>query len=512
MQSSGTLAELSLEGILDSIQKDRATGTLHLRSSDGEATLYFLFGHLFHATDPSPEQGEVVVHRALGWATGDFSFDAKAKLPAEETIKVSTAELLANRPGAASSNGAHPPDAGDDAADDTAQETTDEATDEDSAGEATPVAAEEAASEEEQPERARATKSDTSAAEGPMRRRTDQRPGTRPPETMVLYPVPLGNSLHEGLTAGFVDFPKLLRSLSKDGHSGYVRLSGEGFLGVLLFSSGAVVEAIYDAGSQVSTGNDAFDLFGDRIDDGDGSLDVIQLTPEMVTGIFQLLTAPSVYEKLLARFIKADALLEYLSEQKTSGAVIVRGANEATGIVLYREGQLLGAYTDESRAAATKADKVIALCEDPTAEIEVRGGKVPETLPVMQAAADGAPSEVPSGSRGKAAPAKPEVEAPDEPVTPPADQPEAATDEGEETAHAGDDDLSSAVNQMAARADAVLGTRAKKVKELLFAAGHDRADVDATIEKVAELSIMFVDPSKLSSLADEFRQIAAQQG
>jgi len=91
---------------MDSVQKDRATGTLHLRSSDGEATLYFLFGHLFHATDASAEQGEPVVHRALGWSTGDFTFDAKAKLPAEETIKVSTTELLANRPSGGSSNGA----------------------------------------------------------------------------------------------------------------------------------------------------------------------------------------------------------------------------------------------------------------------------------------------------------------------------------------------------------------------------------------------------------------------
>jgi len=96
LQSSGTLAELSLEGILDTVQKDRATGTLHLRSGDGEATLYFLFGHLFHAIDgDGSAQGEPVVQKVLGWSDGDFTFDAKAKLPAEETIKSSPAELIA---------------------------------------------------------------------------------------------------------------------------------------------------------------------------------------------------------------------------------------------------------------------------------------------------------------------------------------------------------------------------------------------------------------------------------
>jgi len=333
---------------------------------------------------------------------------------------------------------------------------------------------------------------------------------------MKLYPVPLGQSLHEGLTAGFVDFPKLLRSLAKDQHSGYVRLTGDGFVGVLLFASGAVVEAIYDATGSVSTGSDAFAHFGDRIDQGEGGLDVIQLSPEMVTGIYQLLTAPSVYEKLLARFIKADALLEHLSEQNTSGAVIVRGAGGATGVVLYRDGHLLGAYTDESREAADNAGKVTALCDDPAAEIEVRGGAVPATLPVMEAA-DGR-TEVPSGS---AAAVSPVPEAPPENTDAEPEEAVESPDEGqgggEEPESApqperSDPNWAEAINEMAGRADAVLGTRSKKVKELLFSAGHDRADVDATIEKIAELSIMFVDPSKLSALADEFRQVAARQG
>src|SRR4029077_1390469 len=98
------------------------------------------------------------------------------------------------------------------------------------------------------------------------RRATDKRPGTRPPETMELYPVPRGTLIYESLTASFVDFPKVLRSLGKDSHTGYVRLSGEGFDGVLLFSAGAVVESIYDSAGEVSTGKDAFDQFAAHID------------------------------------------------------------------------------------------------------------------------------------------------------------------------------------------------------------------------------------------------------
>ncbi|MGI8610327.1 MAG: DUF4388 domain-containing protein [Candidatus Dormibacteria bacterium] len=530
MQSSGTLTELSLDGILDTVQKDRATGTLHLRSSDGEATLYFLFGHLFHAVDAGDQQGEPVVHKALDWSAGDFTFDAKAKLPAEETITVPTSKLLANHAAA-----------GDDSEPVTEPETEPETATEPgsngahaSAGESEPATSTLAPEPEPAPAEEPLVDDEPviAAAEEDQRQRrgTDRRPGTRAPETMALYPVPMGKSLHLGLTAGFVDFPKLLRSLAKDAHSGYVRLGGEGFTGVLLFSSGAVVEAIFDGEGQVSTGASAFASFGDRIDAGEGGLDVIELSPEMVTGIYQLLTAPSTYDRLLARFIKADALLEYLAEEKTSGAVIVRN-KDAVGIVLFREGQVLGAYTEAAREVSETTDVVVAICEDPATEIEVRGGAVPATLPVMEPG-QGASREVPSGSSstGDAASLTPEREpvqkapagrAEQEPEAPTAeDAAETAEDSAVATADAEPDeaegeptterDWGTAVSEMASRADAVLGTRSKKVKELLYAGNHTQDDIDSTITRISELSIMFVDPSKLSSLADEFRQIAAR--
>src|SRR5437879_4446435 len=109
VQNSGTLTEMPMESILENVQQDRATGTLHLNSPGGTATLYFLFGHLFHAAD-GDRVGVPVVHQTLEWTEGDFTFDSKAKLPAEESIKVSTADLLAGRSGTASQPSAQPLD------------------------------------------------------------------------------------------------------------------------------------------------------------------------------------------------------------------------------------------------------------------------------------------------------------------------------------------------------------------------------------------------------------------
>ncbi|HEV3231934.1 MAG TPA: DUF4388 domain-containing protein [Candidatus Dormibacteraeota bacterium] len=499
MQNSGTLAELPLAGILESVQQDRATGTLMIKSDGRQATLYFLFGHLFHAI-AGDVVGEAVVHDTLDWASGDFNFDSKAKLPAEETIKVSTAELLAaHAPNGAAAAGEPEPEP---------EPAEAEAVVE---PEAAPEPEPEPAVEPEpEPEPVAKAAPAREPAEHPKRRRTDAEPDVRPPETMALYPMPLGKLIYEALTAGFVDFPKLLRSLAKDGHTGYVRLSSDGFTGLLLFASGAVVEAIYDAGA-VSTGKVAFDQFGAHIDDGDGVLDVIELTPEMVTALFQLLTGRGMYEKLLARFVRVDALIEHLHESGASGALIVRqGTNN--GIVLFREGHVLGAYTDESREASTDVAKVVELCNDPSTEIEVRGGPVPATLPVLDPG-KGSPAEVPSGStpaaaaptvvRGAAPAVAPERRAP-EPVAEP--EPEAwaepAAEAAPETEHA---DWGEVLNHMAARADEVLGTRSKKVKEMLYATPQGRGDVEQTLDRIAELSIMFVDPAKLTALADEMR-------
>jgi len=479
LQNSGKLSELPLTSILETVQAERATGTLRVSSEEKQATLYFLFGHLFHAEN-GEVRGEQVVYDALGWSDGDFSFDAKAKLPAEETIKISTAEILAAH--ASGGAGGAP------------------------AEEAAPPAEEAGVGPFAQAEPVRAPAVEPAEpAKRPreMRRRaTDKRPSTRPPETMQLYPVPRGHLIYEALTASFVDFPKVLRSLGKDSHTGYVRLSGEGFNGVLLFASGEVVEAIYDGAHGVDTAKAAFDAFAVHIDKGEGVLDVIQLEPEMVTAIFQLLTAPSIYERLRARFIKPDALLEYLGEEKTSGAVIVRSQADH-GIVLLREGKILGAYTDASRDVDDHPGKVLGLCDNPAAEIEIRGGEVPQSLPVLGAEEGSAPRQASLAPAPQAAPAPPVVErrakvAVEEPVEVASPAPDGAAPV----------DWSDLIDQMAARADEILGTRSKKVKELLYASNHSREDVEATLDKISELSIMFVDPSKLSALADDMRQIA----
>src|SRR5260370_42680971 len=94
------------------MQAQRATGTLQVRNGGEAFSLFFLFGHLFHAYG-NGSQGEEAVFEPLAWRQGDYTFDPKSKLPTEETITAPTADTLpqAQRRGApgAPANGSLPP-------------------------------------------------------------------------------------------------------------------------------------------------------------------------------------------------------------------------------------------------------------------------------------------------------------------------------------------------------------------------------------------------------------------
>src|SRR5438132_1422232 len=97
----GNLDQTPLLSLLQSMQAQRATGTLQVRNGGEAFSLFFLFGHLFHAYG-NGSQGEDAVFQPLTWRQGDYSFDPKSKLPTEETITAPTTDILAEaRPGLA---------------------------------------------------------------------------------------------------------------------------------------------------------------------------------------------------------------------------------------------------------------------------------------------------------------------------------------------------------------------------------------------------------------------------
>ena len=504
MQSHGSLAEIPLRSLLETAQGERSTGTLTVRNGNGQsASLYFLFGHLFHAQSDGKAGDDAVVN-ALHWTRGDFEFDAKAKLPADETVKAGIPELVQT-------------------------------------AESTPEAQSAAEPREEpKPEprvertEARVERKDHAEPERKVeapqpRRGVKHRPS--PKHGREPIPVPAGQIIYDSLKTSFVDFPRLITTLEKEGYTGYVRLLTDDASGLIFFKEGSALECMYDGAADASSlvlGKQALQRFNDDVTSGHGVLDVVGLSPELIDGLYELTVSRPMYTELYAAWVDMKALLKFLSDRKLSGSVMIRSA-AGTGVIIMSNGELAGAYTSESRDISDKPDRALALCDDPAAMIEVKSADTTKHPPLDV-------DEIVGGQRGprpqqQAAPAmapapEPLPTNPTIPVIPamPAEPPTAQIPTGGYTSYtqptpptmqvapttpprsAGPQlDWTSIVAELQAMAEDALGNRARKVKDILGAADPSLPGIESAIDQIPSISLLFVDSSRLEQLAQEMR-------
>ena len=509
MQSHGSLAEIPLRSLLESAQGERSTGTPTLRDGNGEsAALYFLFGHLFHA-EGNGKAGDDAVITALGWTKGEFDFDAKAKLPADETVKAGIPDLVH----AAESTPKDSPKG--------------EAPAPPSAPPPPAASAEAHAERREQPVPEK-------KVEAPQPRRgVKHRP--QPKHGREPIPVPAGQVIYDSLKTSFVDFPRLITTLEKEGYTGYVRLLTDDAAGLILFREGSALECMYDgtadAGGLV-LGKQALHEFNEDVTSGHGVLDVVGLSPELIDGLYELTVSKPLYTELYAAWVDMRALLKFLSDRKLSGSVMIRAA-AGTGVIILSEGELAGAYTSESRDIADKPDRALALCDDPSAMIEVKSADVTKHPPLdvdevvaSQRSAPRSnpgpppapPAQPPPTQQFPAIATPPVIQAAPPPPpppptatyptfqTPPTTPSVAPTTPPAPSSGGGPQlDWGSIVAELQAMAEDSLGNRARKVKDILGAADPSLAGIEAAIDQVPSISLLFVDSSRLEQLAQEMR-------
>ncbi|MGH7760571.1 MAG: DUF4388 domain-containing protein [Candidatus Dormibacteraceae bacterium] len=510
LQSHGSLVDVPLRSLLEAAQGERSTGTLTVRNGNGQsASLYFLFGHLFHAQSDGKAGDDAVVN-ALHWTKGDFEFDAKAKLPADESVKAGIPELVQTAESAPKAQGAA----------ETRREPTPEP-----------------GSEPEPRPEARAELKDHADPERKVdapqpRRGVKHRP--QPKHGREPIPVPAGQIIYDSLKTSFVDFPRLITTLEKEGYTGYVRLLTDDASGLILFREGSALECMYDGAPDASglvLGKQALQQFNDDVTSGHGVLDVVGLSPELIDGLYELTVSRPMYTELYAAWVDMKALLKFLSDRKLSGSVMIR-STAGTGVIILSDGELAGAYTSESRDISDKPDRALALCDDPAAMIEVKSADATKHPPLDV-------DEIVGGlrnPRGAQAPAPVAVAPPSpapapEPIMPtnptvpmmPAEPPTAQIPTGGYANYGQPTpptmqvapttpprsgpqlDWTSIVAELQAMAEDALGNRARKVKDILGAADPSLGGVEAAIDQIPSISLLFVDSSRLEQLAQEMR-------
>jgi hypothetical protein len=239
-----------------------------------------------------------------------------------------------------------------------------------------------------------------------------------------------------------------------------------------------------------------------------------------------------MYTELYAAWVDMKALLKFLSDRKLSGSVMIR-ASGGTGVIILSEGELAGAYTSESRDISDKPDRALALCDDPSAMIEVKSADATKHPPLdvdeVVAAQRG-----PRNSGQAAAPTAPPVEPITSPMpvivqeapppaptavyptytpppsntlpTPPS-QPamQVAPTTPPPPSGGPQRDWSPIVSELQAMAEDALGNRARKVKDILGAADPSESGIEGAIDQIPSISLLFVDSSRLEQLAHEMR-------
>jgi outer membrane biosynthesis protein TonB len=501
LQSQGSLNETSLKSLLETAQGERSTGTLTVRDGSGKsASLYFLFGHLFHAQSDGMA-GDAAVVSALTWGRGDFEFDPKAKLPSDETVKSGIPELVQAAEAA--------PQPGTEEPKPEKQEAVEKA-------EASP-----APEEHPVPER---------KVEAPQPRRgVKHRP--QPKHGREPIPVPAGQVIYDSLKTSFVDFPRLITTLEKESYTGYVRLLTDEASGLILFREGSALECMYDEGDTAGLvlGKQALAKFNDDVTSGHGVLDVVGLSPELIDGLYELAVSRPMYTELYASWVDMKALLKFLDDRKLKGSVMIR-AGAGTGVIILDDGEVAGAYTSESRDISDKPDRALALCEDPNAMIEIksadstthtpldideivasqRSGRAAAPAPVQQTApppppAEPATSQIPVVQPTATYPAMPQTQVPTQPSMPAMPTTAVAPTTPPVSPGSPQLDWAAIVAELQAMAEDSLGNRARKVKDILGAADPSIAGIEAAIDQVPSISLLFVDSSRLEQLAQEMR-------
>jgi hypothetical protein len=83
-----------LKLVIQTAHARRETVTLQVTAGGRTCSLYFLFGHLFHA-ESDTLKGEAALKECLTWQDVRYTFDTKTEMPKEETITRPIDQILA---------------------------------------------------------------------------------------------------------------------------------------------------------------------------------------------------------------------------------------------------------------------------------------------------------------------------------------------------------------------------------------------------------------------------------
>lgn len=185
---------------------------------------------------------------------------------------------------------------------------------------------------------------------------------------MIL--LPRGNPVKERIDPGKVNLPDALRKLQGGGFTGYLRFDAKGGTGIVIFESGKLISALFEAERERLIAYDAIARIFEESLAGNALLDIYKLSPELALSIHALLHGEVLYKGQELKLIDIKALLGKLKEDQISGCLRIYTADRIA-LIFYRNGSPLGFFHDGSTDIETNADTSMSVARLPGAKIDV---------------------------------------------------------------------------------------------------------------------------------------------
>ena len=185
---------------------------------------------------------------------------------------------------------------------------------------------------------------------------------------MIL--LPRGNPVREKVNPGKINLPDALGKLQKSGFTGYLRFDTINGTGVIIFTSGKLISALFEGQSENLIAYDAIARIFELSLDGKANLDIYKLSPDLAMSIHALLHGEVLYKGQELKLIDIKALLGKLKTDKMSGCLRIY-TNEKIALIFYRNGNPLGFFHDGSTDIETQPGESMSVAHLPGAKVDV---------------------------------------------------------------------------------------------------------------------------------------------
>lgn len=204
---------------------------------------------------------------------------------------------------------------------------------------------------------------------------------------MIL--LPRGNAVREKVDPGKINLPDALAKLQKGQFTGYLRFDTMTGTGVIIFTAGKLISALFEEGSEQLIAYDAIARIFELSLEGQANLDIYKLSGDLAISIHALLHGKVLYKGQELKLIDIKALLGKLKEDKMSGCLRIY-TDDKIALIFYREGNPLGFFHDGSTDIETQPGESMSVAQLPGAKVDVlsSGGADAINLADLMASAD----------------------------------------------------------------------------------------------------------------------------